>query len=167
MIPVTRQPQDQQADAGYPDEQAIGRPLLKQKETHPRTKRRVAKDLLAPCATHLLAPPYDPHSISAVVGPEAVPLQLECHTAGRTGDFLQLGAAGRSWQPRWGKKKDPVVPPLRQPIGVKKRKTPSPTVATIVIPRSGWGVAADVSAIHCYVLIPFAYPSTSSRRLLG
>jgi hypothetical protein len=29
VIPATRQPQDQQADAGYPDEQAIGRTLLK------------------------------------------------------------------------------------------------------------------------------------------
>ena len=29
VTPATRQPQDQQADAGYPDEQAIGRTLLK------------------------------------------------------------------------------------------------------------------------------------------
>ena len=83
------------------------------------------------------------------------------------GTFYSLVLLGAHGSPVGVKKKDPVVPPLRQPIGVKKRKTPSPTVATIVIPRSGWGVAADVSAIHCYVLIPCAYPSTSSRRLLG
>ena len=82
--------------------------------------------------------------------PEVVPLQLECHTAGRTGDFLQLGAAGRSWQPCWGKKKGPRSPSTSSADWGKKKKDP---VAIIVIPRSGWGVAADVSAIHCYVLI--------------